>query len=385
MHAFGLFFVLLVALAAAAPAPHPPPGPSNHYLDSERVGLVDHNGYNWLFRGNMPKNSSEVFAYDELISVMRTRADGSGLSFPDEVDLFVISLNSLYNQPDTDIEISWFNEHPETGVFENWSFYHRYPNPYSMSDEEIKSNLADPNLWGKDDYINRTSTLMRLFEERRERPLAIYFHCETGCDRTGEMSAAYLMTKNQMSLQDSDTFNKKWCGRNTNPSAQYTIGWYCFYLTFNQTGFDPCCKCSGPPVDYSKILYLAAFLTDDGREVMRKAFPPHLENVFIDHMTIAFKPQPFEVDRLEWGKEVFLQVKGYGNDQKAEAVVVEASEDLKSDNPITHVTISTAKGVGAVWSNNMLANGYTPVQDGVRARARVGASLLDGSVVYDRP
>eukprot|EP00005_Dracoamoeba_jomungandri_P000869 CAMPEP_0174252938 /NCGR_PEP_ID=MMETSP0439-20130205/2317_1 /TAXON_ID=0 /ORGANISM="Stereomyxa ramosa, Strain Chinc5" /LENGTH=269 /DNA_ID=CAMNT_0015333663 /DNA_START=8 /DNA_END=817 /DNA_ORIENTATION=+ len=234
------FLVLFVSFALC----------TDYILDYKKVHYVDQalDGYNWLFRGNMPKNTSHDFAYDELMGFLRKRASEESLTLPpnSDIELGVISLNSLYNQNDTDIEIAYFKANPQIGWFENWSLYHKYPNPFNMTEEQIKWNLENnKGLWGQDDIINRIERIKtdQYLNKKGDRHEVIYFHCETGCDRTGEFGGSYMMRYMGKSFAEMMQINTDDCGRPPNQSAVYFLGWYCYYLQF-EMGIDACCNCT---------------------------------------------------------------------------------------------------------------------------------------------
>jgi hypothetical protein len=74
-------------------------------LDYSRVHLVDHavspsGTTNFLFRGNMPTNSSSgepVFALAELLSMMAQRAAAAGLTLPADAYVIDVSLNNIFD------------------------------------------------------------------------------------------------------------------------------------------------------------------------------------------------------------------------------------------------------------------------------------------------
>lgn len=102
---------------------------------------------------------------------------------------------------------------------------------------------------------------------------------------------------------------------------------------------------------------LVSVVLDDRsqRELLRRV-PARHENVYVHHMTVAFKPDAdvFEREYLpRHGQPVALTVTGYALDSQAQAVAV----DAYSENPHPHITISVADGVLPVYSNELLARG----------------------------
>lgn len=119
------------------------------------------------------------------------------------------------------------------------------------------------------------------------------------------------------------------------------------------------------------IAYTADFVNDP--EALLRIFPPkHTANVFAHHMTIAFKPASLE--GIELGKEVSLSVVARVFDEKGDALLVEAPWSM---NEHPHITLSCAKGVDPVYSNEMIARAteekkFEYVEQGMRVDASEG-------------
>jgi hypothetical protein len=118
-----------------------------------------------------------------------------------------------------------------------------------------------------------------------------------------------------------------------------------------------------------KALYLGAFLTPVGKEVLKRWWlrvvkKPLHQNEYMHHMTIKFKPTPEEVLALPIGDTVTLRIVGYAADDKGQAVLVSGVE---SSNSLPHITVSTSmdeetgKKVSPVYSNELLSRGITEV------------------------
>lgn len=108
--------------------------------------------------------------------------------------------------------------------------------------------------------------------------------------------------------------------------------------------------------------YTAIFLDDSSkrrllmwwRTSVRK---PLLPIVFADHVTLRFRPSKAEVEKTPVGENALVQVIGWAEDEKGQAVLVRPS--VASANRMPHVTISTAHGVNPVYSNQLLEKGYS--------------------------
>lgn len=87
---------------------------------------------------------------------------------------------------------------------------------------------------------------------------------------------------------------------------------------------------------------------------------PLLGDVKAHHMTIKFDPSPTEAAAVPVGRRAYVKVVGYAADERGQAVLVKSS--VRSSNQFPHVTVSVASGTNAVYSNELLARGVTPIQ-----------------------
>ncbi len=119
--------------------------------------------------------------------------------------------------------------------------------------------------------------------------------------------------------------------------------------------------------------YLAAFIDDTTKENIKKWWmketkKPFLDNQLVHHMTIKFKPTLEEIEEAPLGDEVELKIDGWAADEKGQAIAVSG---FRSSNEVPHITISTAEGVGAKYSNNLLGQGLHEII-GPTFKARIG-------------
>lgn len=107
-------------------------------------------------------------------------------------------------------------------------------------------------------------------------------------------------------------------------------------------------------------IYWGVKLDDESVAKLLYSFPPEHSNVYAEHMTVSFRPSA-EVDaklRERLGEEVTLKVTGYAVDRYGQAVTVDGFP--RTDPGVPHVTISTALGVGPVYSNRLVEKGVGP-------------------------
>jgi hypothetical protein len=131
-----------------------------------------------------------------------------------------------------------------------------------------------------------------------------------------------------------------------------------------------------------KAVYTGAFLTPLGIEELRNWWKATvkeelLDNLFMHHMTIKYRPSEEEVVSLPIGESVKLKVVGYASDERGQAVLVSGAS---SSNEHPHITVSTAtnpdtdKKISPAYSKELLGKGVKEVaeKDSIFLEARIG-------------
>lgn len=107
-------------------------------------------------------------------------------------------------------------------------------------------------------------------------------------------------------------------------------------------------------------LFISAVLTPESQKLLLERVPPVHEWVKAHHMTISFDP-PMErylhYYKQAIGQPMQLEVVGQAADDRVQAVVVRG----ESENRTPHITVSCASGVNARESNDLLSEGWTPL------------------------
>ena len=185
--------------------------PQDNSLSSyPRVYLLDHNNGNLLFRGSKPcvtKNGAWEFDYDNIMKVFRDLykiqlPDGSG--FPDTFRFIDISLIDNTGQQNDILETEYeFFEGTKTPQ----------PSPATQPANELFCKLDSPEgttatVTGQFRWRNRkpcdtgndnngidtlVDEISKLMDNQTGIPYVIYFHCDAGSDRTGEVAISYLL------------------------------------------------------------------------------------------------------------------------------------------------------------------------------------------------
>jgi len=204
-------------------------------LDFKRVHFIDKGPTNFLFRGNMPTNSTG-FAYDELLEFMKNRSLTEGnTTLPDGVQMAIISLNNDFDGKDFKEEREFWahEEHKELGNLTQWPIGVAGvlpPSAFPVDERDWMANESNPDgVWVIDQVPARVREIREILMTPSEPPVAMYVHCTAGCDRTGEMIGAYIiehLAQNVTIMYDQDT---KECGR----SPDY----------FSTAVSDGCCCC----------------------------------------------------------------------------------------------------------------------------------------------
>lgn len=92
----------------------------------------------------------------------------------------------------------------------------------------VHNNTA---LWGVDQLPTRIPAMHSLLNTAYDVPTVFLFHCEAGCDRTGEFASAYYMQELGMSAQAAYARSTAECGRAPDYFSTNAIEWYCDSLT----------------------------------------------------------------------------------------------------------------------------------------------------------
>lgn len=116
----------------------------------------------------------------------------------------------------------------------------------------------------------------------------------------------------------------------------------------------------GPPDQ--EVKYIGAFLSDKSWHRLLRWFQRVSGERLLPqrpddpHVTIKYAPTFRDVMRTPRGALLTLSVVGWASDDKGQAVEVKL-QDARSASPVPHITLATAPGVKAVYSNDLLKRG----------------------------
>ncbi|EGD77092.1 hypothetical protein PTSG_07430 [Salpingoeca rosetta] len=123
------------------------------------------------------------------------------------------------------------------------------------------------------------------------------------------------------------------------------------------------------PRPQCEVVYTGLFLTQEARALLRERLPKRHTTEHLDHVTLAYRPSTEMWLSLPFGERVTVRVEAEVYDARGQALVVswrrtrdgdgdgddESVDALASLNAHPHITVSTAGGVEAVYSNTLLA------------------------------
>jgi len=171
---------------------------------------------------------------------MEQRAIEANVSFPDlskaHVKLIDISLlNDLTQHDDIKVEMDFFNANPDKGVFYNWPIYGSLVSPNWLAEAERIKEVASLNT----SIDNLPSLIPRIrntvFNEvAPTTPTILFFHCEAGSDRTGQVAGSYMMQYHGYTAKQAYEWDNEVAGRQIVTMSQNGMLFYCWFLTYQQ-------------------------------------------------------------------------------------------------------------------------------------------------------
>eukprot|EP01132_Coremiostelium_polycephalum_P002886 gene2886-3587_t len=226
-------------------------------ISSVKIHLVDYsdildNGYiNYFFRGNEPKrtfsNGTTVFAYDDLVEYILNNSRNVGVTIPDEfyiIDIKLITGPLPSEMPDIRLERDFFAANPQLGQYGQNRTLGDLVDPNILPESDMIHLAKTLPKWQLDNLPKRMAQYKQILNTPRHLPTVLYVHCECGCDRTGEVMAAYVMKYQGWSFEKAITWDYAIAGRKITIVNQWAAQWYCLYLKYGE-GQD--IDCTPPP------------------------------------------------------------------------------------------------------------------------------------------
>lgn len=198
-----------------------------------RTIVVDRVGNNILYRTNTPINNG-VFDYDQLISAMKQKATDLKIPFPDKYKLVSYSLFNFLNK-DLKVEKEYFKKNPQVGRLTVYPIVGSitYANKYSEAFRQILANTY--KLWNYDKLDVIATTMHEDLQKQEELPKLIFFHCQAGEDRTGEVFGGYQMFINRWTYKMALDFDNQVETRVIKKASRNGMNWFCWYLHYTKS------------------------------------------------------------------------------------------------------------------------------------------------------
>ncbi len=103
----------------------------------------------------------------------------------------------------------------------------------SVFDGQREWIAASMEQWDSDRLESRVAQLRSLISTPAARPRVVYFHCDCGCDRTGEVAGAYMMRYQGWTYDAvvayNDAIEPNQPGKMMCPNL-WNLNWYCLRL-----------------------------------------------------------------------------------------------------------------------------------------------------------
>ena len=218
-----------------------------------RVHHVDTIGDAHLFRGPAPVEGGTTFVLDELKTTIQAVArNEGGVTVPDTFELVVISmLDSIKGSEKTELQAEqtfFAAQHPSllngsrlihwpiVGAITSPSIY-----PKSICLDKAKKLASSDS----DKMVDKTKQIHDMLAAGvSDGTLVVYFHCDAGMDRTGEMYGDYCMRYLNQTYGQVYAFDNTIEGNNSrkiNTVNKQALEWMCLYL-LEVEGIDPACN-----------------------------------------------------------------------------------------------------------------------------------------------
>lgn len=224
-----------------------------HVVDSASVaGGVT----NLLVRGGNPVvGSNGSFDPAAMQAALAAAAKAAGVAMPAKYVLVDIDLENFDQTNSADrghgvAEFSFFAKNPAAGSYRFWQTVGTSANASDPSlPAAVVSYLAHSfPAWQSDQLPARVAALRQLLTSADPSglPRVVFFHCDCGCDRTGEMGGAYWLAQMNVPFATVIERNTDIAGRPMLCNNFLALQWYCLYLNAEEgRGFD-CMRVTNP-------------------------------------------------------------------------------------------------------------------------------------------
>ena len=129
------------------------------------------------------------------------------------------------------------------------------------------------------------------------------------------------------------------------------------------------------------IVYSGIFLDEASKKTLLEKVPAVHKNIFAHHLTVKYRPTSQDIFSYEPGKEYDLEVRGAVKDGKGQAVII---KNIETENPVSHITISTAGDTKPNYSNDLIKTAPVENIETFSIKGKYGF-FCDGPYVYEFP
>ncbi len=208
------------------------PGSSISYFKDERevfnpakLELIDSSKNAYLFQGNMPETEDSQFAYDVLMSSVKSHLEAMKKPLSDNPILIDVSFVNYTTEAEAlNLEIEWYKKNPLKGCFWGYPLVGMALDPLLIPFKSVRNILL--RLLDIDGIPKLMDKLQELLQSTCPQTTIIYMHCRGGVERMGIAAACYRMQFLGHSYQVATS------GKSNEFRSMIRNGiiWYAFYL-----------------------------------------------------------------------------------------------------------------------------------------------------------
>jgi hypothetical protein len=129
----------------------------------------------------------------------------------------------------------------------------------------------------------------------------------------------------------------------------------------------------------NEVIYHGLFTDSETKEMLKEWFPPKFENVYLDHITVAVKPEKLN---YSIGSLVEAKIASIVEDENAQALIF---DNVKSEQT-PHMVISTRQGISPLYCKELVkkASKITKLAMPLKMRLKAGVFTKAGEVITEK-
>jgi protein-tyrosine phosphatase len=132
------------------------------------------------------------------------------------------------------LEENFFKANPSLGEAHMKQIFGDLTSPAVLPRSYVEEQAKTLDTWQIDHLPTYIPSLNKMLKTKGPQgvPTVIYFHCECGCDRTGEIAGSYAMKYLNMTYVQAYAWDDEVAGRWILPNHNWALEWYCEYLNY---------------------------------------------------------------------------------------------------------------------------------------------------------